>query len=280
MKKINHIARNLMVGGIALATALAVSRAAAENVHQVVQVVRVEGNVQYSTAGQPFMTAHEGDIYEAGTIIRTAQDSHVDIMLGDESTAKNSIALQRVATESSGPAGGGGGGGGGLGNEEATANMVRIFQMTVLSVDKLMVERTGNDEVSDTQLDLRVGQIMSNTKKLSAQSHYEIKIPNGVAGIRGNCNVLSSTSKCASIIGTVMEVLVQPDNTTVSHEITAKHMYDPGTGRVIDISDKDYDEYVKLYNDLCRRQPHRPPHHEHDPTKDHDSNLNGTGHHD
>jgi len=151
--------------------------------------------------------------------------------------------------------------------------------MTVLSVDKLTVERTGNDEVSDTQLDLRAGQVMSNTKKLSAQSHYEIKIPNGVAGIRGNCNLLSSTSKCASIFGTVMEVLVQPDGSMLNHEIPAKHMYDPGTGRVVEIPDRDYDEYIKLYNDLCRRQPHRPPHHEHDPTRDHDSDLDGTPHH-
>ena len=269
MKKTNHIARSFLAGGIALATALTLTRAAAENVHQVVQVVRVEGNVQYSSPGQGFKDVHEGDIYQAGTVIRTAADSHVDILLGDESTAKSDISLQQVSTSG----GGGGGGGGGSAPEEATANMIRIFPMSVLSVDKLTVDRTANDEVSDTELDLRTGQIMANTKKVSAQSHYEIKIPNGVAGIRGNCTIISSTSKCASIIGTTMEVLVNGDGSTSNHEITAKHMYDPGLGRVVDIPDKDYDEYLKLYNDLCRREPRHPPHHEKNPNHDHDSNV-------
>src|ERR1700731_2421021 len=103
MKKMNQIAGKFLAGGIALATALTVTHAAAENVHQVVQVVKVEGNVQYSTGGQPFMAAHEGDIYEAGAIIRTAADSHVDVMLGDEGSAKNSVSLTSVSSSTSAP---------------------------------------------------------------------------------------------------------------------------------------------------------------------------------
>ena len=279
MKKIDQFARHLWVGGLALALALPVTRAAADPVHQVVQVVAVVGNAQYSTGGAPFQLVKKGDVYEAGTIIRTADDSHVDVMLGDVGSASHTMVGGTSAVSLDTSAGSGGGGGGGINNEEATANMIRIFPMTVLSVDKLSVDRTGADETSDTQLDLRTGQIMSNTKKLSAQSRYEIKIPNGVAGIRGNANVLGSNGKCASIFGTVRLALVQSDGSVQRFEIPFKHIYDPGVGRVTDISDADYKEYLKLYNELCQSSPPSPPHREHDHTRYGTSNLSGTPSH-
>lgn len=276
MKKIDQFARHLWVGGLALALAFQVTRAAAEPVHQVVQVVAVVGNAQYSTGGAPFQSVKKGDVYEAGTIIRTADDSHVDVMLGDEGSASHTMVGGTSVVSMDASSSSGGGGGGVANNEEATANMIRIFPMTVLSVDKLSVDRTAADETSDTQLDLRTGQIMSNTKKLSAQSRYEIKIPNGVAGIRGNCNVLGSNGKCASIFGTVMLALVQSDGSVQRYEIPFKHIYDPASGKVSDISDSDYKEYLKLYNELCQSAPPHPPHHERDHTRYGTSNLSGT----
>ena len=152
----------------------------------------------------------------------------------------------------------GGGGGGGGGAEEQTANMVRIFESSILGVDKLSLDRTGADETSETQLDLRAGQIMSNTKKLSALSRYEIKIPNGVAGIRGNCSLLSSSANCASIIGTVALALVQPDGSVKPYEVTGKHWFDPVTGLITLIPDDKFKEYLKLYDSL-RGFFHLPP---------------------
>jgi len=55
----------------------------------------------------------------------------------------------------------------------------------VLSIDKLTVDQTGVDTISDTQLDLKAGSIFGTVKKLAVGSKYEVKIPNGVAGIRG-----------------------------------------------------------------------------------------------
>ncbi len=277
MNKIDQFFRRLCVGGIALALTLPVTSAVAENVHQVVQVVAVEGNAQYSTGGAPFQSVKKGDVFEAGTIIRTADNSHVDVMLGDEGSASKTVGGTSVVSMDTSSSSGGGGGGGN--NDEATANMIRIFPMTVLSVDKLTVDRTGQDETSDTQLDLRTGQIMSNTKKLSAQSHYEIKIVGGVAGIRGNCNVLGANGRCASIFGTVNEALVQGDGSIKRFEIPAKHYFDPAVGRVTDISDSDYKDYLKLYNELCQNAPPPPPHHEHDHTRQGMSNLSGTPNH-
>jgi hypothetical protein len=65
-------------------------------------------------------------------------------------------------------------------------NVIRMFGNTVLSVDKLTLSDTGVDTVSDTELDLRAGGIFLNVKKMSATSQFIIKIPDGVAGIRGS----------------------------------------------------------------------------------------------
>jgi hypothetical protein len=67
----------------------------------------------------------------------------------------------------------------------------------VLAIDKLTQYDTGVDTVSDTELDLRAGRIFFNVKKMSATSQFLIKIPSGVAGIRGSWGVLDSTGDLA-----------------------------------------------------------------------------------
>src|SRR5580692_9062129 len=121
MKKIDQFARHLWFGGIALALALPVTHAVAEPVHQVVQVVAVVGNAQYSTDQVHFQLVKKGDVYEAGTIIRTADDAHVDVMLGDEGSAGHTVGGASVVSMDVSSSSGGGGG---VGNQEATANMI------------------------------------------------------------------------------------------------------------------------------------------------------------
>ena len=67
----------------------------------------------------------------------------------------------------------------------AEQNAIRMTGDTVLAIDKLTVSDTGVDSVSDTELDLRQGGIYNSVKKLSGASQYLIKIPNGIAGVRG-----------------------------------------------------------------------------------------------
>ena len=56
---------------------------------------------------------------------------------------------------------------------------------SVLAIDRLSSMQTGAEPVTETQLDLRSGKIFGDVKKQSATSRFEVKIPNGVAGIRG-----------------------------------------------------------------------------------------------
>ena len=65
-------------------------------------------------------------------------------------------------------------------------NIVRLSGNTTLKIDTLTVSDTGVDTVSDTELDLQNGRIFSSVKKLSAESKYLIKFPNGIAGVRGS----------------------------------------------------------------------------------------------
>ena len=52
------------------------------------------------------------------------------------------------------------------------------------------------DTISDTELDLQKGRIFYSVKKLSAESKYLVKIPNGIAGVRGSQGFISADGKC------------------------------------------------------------------------------------
>jgi len=75
--------------------------------------------------------------------------------------------------------------GGGAGKTAVRHDVIRVTSDTVLAIDKLSSVNTGADKVTETELDLRSGKIFGAVKKQSAASRFEVKIPNGVAGIRG-----------------------------------------------------------------------------------------------
>lgn len=232
MKKTAQFARGILASAVALCTLMAAVRAGAETVPQVIQVLKVEGNAQYTTDAKNWQPLHKGDILQQGSVIRTAEKSLVDVIFTDKdssaSTKQVSLPAYPSATASSGGAGGGGGGGSNK-PEAASANVVRIFESTVLGVDKLMVDRNGVDETAETELDLRAGQIMGNVKKLSGTSHYEIKVPNGVAGIRGTGYLVSSSGKVYVLDGAVTAVIIAPDGSTIKANIGPGQMFDPST---------------------------------------------------
>jgi hypothetical protein len=147
MKKTDKFARKALAGIVALGMVMAVARAGAESIPQVVQVVKVEGNAQYSTDGRTWQTLHSGDVLKSGAVIRTAERSLVDVTLGEPGATGGGAAGPNLLSY---PAGGGAGAGGGGGGDSDTekANIVRIFESTVMGVDKLTLERTGVDEVS------------------------------------------------------------------------------------------------------------------------------------
>jgi len=65
------------------------------------------------------------------------------------------------------------------------SSSVRIQADTSLAIPQM--DRIGSAREGDTQttLDLKIGSILGQVKKVSGNSSYEIKTPHGVAGIRG-----------------------------------------------------------------------------------------------
>jgi hypothetical protein len=118
------------------------------------------------------------------------------------------------------------GAGGSVYQPKTEQDAVRIFENTVLGIDKLTVDQTGADTVTETQLDLKAGSIFGAVKKLSAASKYEIKIPTGVAGIRGTIYFISADGVLRVLTGSVVLAYVSADGSVVTQVIAAGQQFD------------------------------------------------------
>ena len=183
MKTMRSFISSLAVTSIVLAMA---STLPAQNVMQgKAKVIKMKGEARYTVGTSGWKTLHTGDILDPGSVIQTEtkKGSFVDLVLIDSANASSTIPVS-FNPSSIAPAGAGGGGGGS--HEPAIdQNIVRVWENTVLGIDKLTSQDTGANMVTDTQLDLKAGRILGAVKKMSHESRYEIKLPNGVAGIRG-----------------------------------------------------------------------------------------------
>lgn len=64
-------------------------------------------------------------------------------------------------------------------------SIVRVQPNTTVRLDKLSGGTASGVKIVDTQLNLVDGRVTANIRKLAAGARYEVKTPNGVAGIRG-----------------------------------------------------------------------------------------------
>lgn len=138
------------------------------------EVRAVKGEATYTVAGGPAQPLKVNTILPAGSVIKTGPGAVVDLFLGN------------------------------------SAGVIRVVENTTLGLDKLTLTDTGADTVVEIQLNLPEGTILGNVNKLSAASKYEIKVPNGVAGIRGTWFRMSSTGYIVLLEGTVVFVYVPP----------------------------------------------------------------------
>jgi len=199
MKLANKTLTWLVAGVVALA--LVTSADAQSSKQRTGKVVRIKGAARYSIGNNIWQPLKVGAILKSGAIVQTAQDSYADVVLNEESSAPAaSGGMPGKASSASSPS---------TPPPSPTAaaarsvdqDVVRILEDTVLSFDRLTAVDTGADRVTETELDLRTGAIFGAVKKQSAASRFEIKIPNGVAGIRGTYfygNTKTSTFACAA----------------------------------------------------------------------------------
>jgi hypothetical protein len=110
-------------------------------------------------------------------------------------------------------------------------NVIRMLSGTTLKINKLTTSDTGADTVSDTELDLQKGRIFASVKKLSGASQYFIKIPNGIAGVRGTLFGLGADGWCAVIKNSVLLSIVGPNGQPVTVLISEGNGFNPSTGQ-------------------------------------------------
>ena len=230
---------------LACAMALAlVTNVSAQEVKQLkAKVIRVSGHARFTTGNNVWQPLKVGDTLRAGTVIQTENQkgSFVDLVIGDGSGAvvtssgssSSSAAPPTPAKNSYQP--------------KAEQNVVRIMENSALGIDKLTSMDTGSDSVTETQLDLKAGHIMGSVKKLSAASKYEVKIPNGVAGIRGSLYELWATGLLKVGVGLGVLAWVGGDGNVNSKDVSGGNQFDPATGEVSPISPSDLNEMNNFF---------------------------------
>lgn len=218
MKRIQSLMNGLVVGGIALAM---VSTLAAQTATQgAAKVVRIKGKARYALANTTnWQPLHVGDLVKPGSIIQTSTEpgAYVDIVLGESEaeTAGTYSPPSATSAMSYQPA--------------AAQNVVRVYANTALGIDKLTTLDTGAEPVTETELDLKAGHIFGSVKKMSAASSYKVKIPNGVAGIRGTTYDITSDGVVGVTVGSVVLAYIDPNGTAQTQTIVGGQQFDART---------------------------------------------------
>jgi hypothetical protein len=234
MKQTNRIMNWLVACGLALVMTASLSAQAATD--RSGKVVRIKGAARYSTGNNVWQPLKIGQTLKQGTLIQTAADSHVDIVFGE---AGKVTPVRAVANPSSG--------GGGAGYQpKAEQDVVRIQADTVLALDKLSVIDTGTDKVTDTQLDLRSGRIFGTVKKMNASSRYEIKLPNGVAGVRGTVYQVSAEGVLQVLSGSLVISWTAADGTVMTQTVNGGYQFDARTGLIPPLPQAIMDEMRRM----------------------------------
>ena len=214
---------------------LAVNSPAQSAQQGVATVVRVQGGASYSLGDGQWHPLVAGKTLTAGAVISTTPDGMVDVVLGQSVAMPQAAPAPDKVSYAADPEVRG------LVAYKPSAeqNVVRLLGGTVLAIDKLTVSDTGLDTVSDTELDLQKGKIFASVKKSSAASQYFIKIPNGIAGVRGTFLVLGADGTCGvsgqSGHSVVLSLKINGQLTTVT--IDPGYFFNPATGQVTMLSD-------------------------------------------
>jgi hypothetical protein len=236
--------RNLMnsLVGCAIALALVSTAAAQGAMDGGAKVVRVKGPARFTTGNNVWQPMHVGDVLRAGTVVQTSTEdgSYVDLVLGDGNAAvpqpvnyrpaiPNSMVSQMTFRPSS------------------EQNVVRVWANSAMGIDKLTGMQTGSDSVTETQLDLKQGRITGNVKKMSAASKYEVKLPNGVAGVRGTLFDIQAIGIVKVYIGSMVVAWVDPKTQNVTTQtVMGGQAYDAPNNQVSPLSAATMSEFQGL----------------------------------
>jgi len=216
----------------AVAFAMVTSAQAAERMGK---VVKIKGSARYSTGNNIWQPLSVGTLLKAGALVQTAKDSFADIALTESDVVVQPPKASGVGAGGKRPT--------------ATQDLVRLSEDSVLAIDKLMVVNTGAEKVTETQLDLRSGRVLGSVKKMAAASRFEVKVPNGVAGIRGTLFAISADGVVDVAIGQVVISWTKADASTGTQVVSEGWQFDVRSGELSKIPDMILDGLKKFQVD-------------------------------
>jgi len=226
----------MLVGCVLVLAMAGVARAETYTKAAAITVVGVQGEARYSTDGKAWHPIVIGKILRQGAVLETASGSTVDLVISgtpvplpESSSAPSSWPTLSAAPDPNirGYA---------AFKPMSEQNVIRMQGNTMLAVDQLSVINTGADTVGNTELDLRAGTIFTSVKKLSASSQFIVKLPNGVAGIRGTVGCFGANDDVECFRGEITLVIMGPDGKLIKKSIEGGFKYDPATGKIFDMS--------------------------------------------
>ncbi|HSU56936.1 MAG TPA: FecR domain-containing protein [Candidatus Dormibacteraeota bacterium] len=238
--------RSFFFGLLVSMAAFALVQASAEDLTQgKAKVIRMLGNARFKVGEGPWLPLKAGDIVRPGTVIQTdmKKGSFVDLVLGNGTGSIADFPTSSAASSSSASP---------VVNYQPKAqqNVIRIWENSALGIDKITTMQTGADTVSDTQLDLKAGHIFGTVKKMSAASKYEVKLPNGVAGIRGTTYDISADGVVKVSDGSVVIAYVAADGTVTTKVVNGGYKFDAKTGEVTPLPQADMNNMRRIEGDL------------------------------
>jgi hypothetical protein len=248
MKLANKTLAWFVAGVVALA--LVTSAEAQTSKQRTGKVVRIKGAARYSTGNNVWQPLKVGTILKSGAIVQTAQGSYADVVLNEESSAPPvplgtpSKPSSSSSSSSSSPSPSA------AAKRSVEQDVVRILEDSVLSFDKLTAVETGADRVTETELDLRTGAVFGAVKKQSAASRFEIKIPSGVAGIRGTYFYASGTGLFACLSGSLVAGHTAPDGTPGAQVVPGGSQFNCITGELGAIAASLVSDLTIMLNDV------------------------------
>lgn len=114
------------------------------------------------------------------------------------------------------------------------ANAVRVAPNSSVSLEKM----TSSEGDTETRVVVQAGTVLGSVKKLSKTSHFDVRTPNGVAGIRGTDFVIAvdgKTVKFTCVEGQVVVAANAPDGQLITKVLNDRQTWIVG-GEVTDVA--------------------------------------------
>jgi hypothetical protein len=211
MKYVGRFMRKVVPYGAALLATTLVVSANAQTQQGEARVYGLKGSADYSDGGGTWMPLRVGKVLRAGSLIRTAAESEVNL------------------------------------NLKQNGSTVRVTENTTMGLDKLLFEMTGADVVIETRLDLQKGRIQGKVNKTSDASKYEVKLPNGVAGVRGTLFDIQAVGIVKVYVGSMVVAWVDPKTQNVTTQtVMGGQAYDAANNQISPLSAASMSELEQL----------------------------------